>query len=56
MSSDLDLRFALRHALDPLGELGRVCDLHEAQALAGGLDDQVRLGQVLAIWSTVRGE
>jgi tetratricopeptide (TPR) repeat protein len=45
----IDLRFALRHALDPLGELGRVRDcLHEAQALAERLDDQARLGQVLA--------
>src|SRR5262249_40908548 len=45
----IDLRFALRHALDPLGELGRVRDcLHEAQVLAERLDDQARLGQVLA--------
>ncbi len=45
----IDLRFALRHALDPLGELGRVRDcLREAQALAERLGDQARLGQVLA--------
>jgi class 3 adenylate cyclase/tetratricopeptide (TPR) repeat protein len=45
----IDLRFELRHALDPLGELERVRDcLHEAQALAERLGDQARLGRVLA--------
>src|SRR5262249_28997886 len=45
----IDLHCALRHALEPLGEIGRVRDcLHEAQALAERLGDQARLGQVLA--------
>jgi tetratricopeptide (TPR) repeat protein len=45
----IDLRFALRHALDPLGELGRVHDcLREAQALAERMGDHARLGKVLA--------
>src|SRR5262249_55789295 len=44
----IDLRCELRHALDPLGELGRVRDcLHEAQNLAEQLGDQARLGKVL---------
>jgi tetratricopeptide (TPR) repeat protein len=45
----IDLRLALRHALGPLGELGRLFDnLQEAQALAETLGDQHRLGWVSA--------
>jgi tetratricopeptide (TPR) repeat protein len=41
----IDLRFDLRNALTPLGEVGRLFDhLREAQALAETLDDQRRLG------------
>jgi class 3 adenylate cyclase/tetratricopeptide (TPR) repeat protein len=43
----IDLRLALRHALYPLGELGRVLVvLQDAQALAEPLGDQHRLGWV----------
>ncbi|MFQ5896837.1 MAG: AAA family ATPase [Candidatus Methylomirabilia bacterium] len=43
----IDLRFALRNALWPLGELGRILDyLREAETLAEALDDQRRLGRV----------
>ena len=49
----LDLRLDLRNALWPLGELERILDcLREAEALAAPLDDQRRLGQVLAYMST----
>jgi class 3 adenylate cyclase/tetratricopeptide (TPR) repeat protein len=43
----IDLRLALRHALQPSRDFGRilVC-LHEAEALAEALDDPRRLGQV----------
>ena len=45
----IDIRFDLRNALYPLAELGRIerC-LGEAQALAGRLEDQRRLGWVSA--------
>jgi tetratricopeptide (TPR) repeat protein len=43
----IDLRLALRAALRPLGEFGRVLAcLREAEALAAALDDPRRLGQV----------
>jgi tetratricopeptide (TPR) repeat protein len=45
----IDLRLALRHALGPLGELGRLfVNLQDAQALAAALGDQHRLGWVSA--------
>ena len=41
----IDLRFELRHALQPVGEHEKVVErLHEAEALARALDDQGRLG------------
>src|SRR2546428_14091236 len=43
----IDLRLALRMALGPSGDLGRVlARLREAEALAADLDDPRRLGQV----------
>ena len=43
----IDLRLALRTALRPLGDLGRILAyLREAEALAAALDDPRRLGQV----------
>ena len=43
----IDLRLALRTALRPLGDSGRILAiLHEAEALAVALDDSRRLGQV----------
>ncbi len=43
----IDLRFALRTALFPSGDLGRILAyLHEAAVLAAALDDPRRLGQV----------
>ncbi|HEV8441151.1 MAG TPA: AAA family ATPase [Methylomirabilota bacterium] len=43
----IDLRFACRSSLLPLGELDRILDhLREAEALAQGLADQRRLGWV----------
>jgi tetratricopeptide (TPR) repeat protein len=43
----IDLRFALRTALRPLGNSGRILAcLREAEALAAALDDTRRLGQV----------
>jgi tetratricopeptide (TPR) repeat protein len=43
----IDLRFALRTALRPSGDLGRILAcLHEAESLATALDDPRRLGQV----------
>jgi class 3 adenylate cyclase/tetratricopeptide (TPR) repeat protein len=43
----IDLRLALRNALVPSGDLGRVlADLREAEALAAALDDPHRLAQV----------
>src|SRR5206468_12469333 len=43
----IDLWFALRHALIPSGDLGRMLAcLREAEALAAALDDPRRLGQV----------
>jgi class 3 adenylate cyclase/tetratricopeptide (TPR) repeat protein len=45
----IDLRFELRNALQPLGELGPVlARLREAEALATALGDQRRLGRVAA--------
>jgi predicted ATPase/class 3 adenylate cyclase len=44
----VDLRLALRHALLPSGDSGRILALlREAEALAEALDDPRRLGQVL---------
>ena len=43
----IDLRLALRSALRPLGDLGRIlAALREAEGLAEALDDTRRLGQV----------
>ena len=43
----IDLRFALRAALRPLGDVGRILTvLREAEALAAALDDPRRMGQV----------
>jgi tetratricopeptide (TPR) repeat protein len=43
----VDLRFTLRSALHPLGDLGRtLANLREAETLAAALDDPRRLGQV----------
>jgi tetratricopeptide (TPR) repeat protein len=43
----IDLRLALRNALVPSGDLGRLlADLREAEALAAALDDPRRLAQV----------
>jgi class 3 adenylate cyclase/DNA-binding winged helix-turn-helix (wHTH) protein/tetratricopeptide (TPR) repeat protein len=43
----IDLRFALRSALYPSGDLGRIlANLREAEALAATLDDPRRLGRV----------
>ena len=45
----IDVRFDLRDALFPLAEFGRIDEyLREAEALARSLDDQRRLGWVLA--------
>ncbi len=45
----VDLRVELRHALYPLGELGRVFEyIHQAETLARTLGDQRRLGRVSA--------
>jgi class 3 adenylate cyclase/tetratricopeptide (TPR) repeat protein len=47
MEQAIDLRLALRTALFPLGDLGRILALLcEAEALAEALDDPFRLGQV----------
>jgi predicted ATPase/class 3 adenylate cyclase len=44
----IDLRLALRSALAPSGDLGRILvRLHEAESLAMALDDSRRLGRVL---------
>src|SRR5262249_8526102 len=49
----IDLRFALRSALFPLGDSGRILAyLREAEALAAALDDPRRLGQA-SIFLTV---
>ena len=51
----IDLRLALGDALPPLGEYGRyLALLGEAETLARGLDDQARLGRVLAWTALVR--
>src|SRR5262245_66008731 len=43
----VDLRLALRSALQPLGDVGRVLmSLREAESLAVALDDPHRLGRV----------
>ncbi|MGH8072236.1 MAG: tetratricopeptide repeat protein, partial [Candidatus Entotheonellia bacterium] len=48
----IDLRLALRTALQPSGEWGRILvALHEAEALATPLDDHRRLGRVLLFLS-----
>ena len=55
----IDLRLALRTALRPLGDFGRIlAALREAEALAVALDDHRRLGQVslsLAIHFRIMG-
>jgi tetratricopeptide (TPR) repeat protein len=55
----IDLRLALRSALHPLGESGRILALLcEAESRAAALDDPRRLGQIscfLSIHSTHRG-
>jgi class 3 adenylate cyclase/tetratricopeptide (TPR) repeat protein len=51
----LDLRLALGDVMPPLGEYGRcLALLVEAETLARGLDDQARLGRVLAWMALVR--
>jgi tetratricopeptide (TPR) repeat protein len=48
----IDLRLALRTALHPSGDLGRILAyLREAEALAAALDDPRRLGQVCCFLS-----
>jgi predicted ATPase/class 3 adenylate cyclase len=48
----IDLRLALRSALAPSGDSGRILAyLHEAESLAATLDDSHRLGQVLRLLS-----
>jgi class 3 adenylate cyclase/tetratricopeptide (TPR) repeat protein len=48
----IDIRFALKFALTPLGEYWRTFDLlHETEALAEALGDQRRLGRVSAYMS-----
>ena len=48
----IDLRFALRSALRPLGNFGRILEvLHDAETLAMVLDDPHRLGQVSILLS-----
>jgi tetratricopeptide (TPR) repeat protein len=48
----IDLRLALRSALRPLGEQGRILGhLREAAALAEGLHDQGRLGRAISYMS-----
>jgi tetratricopeptide (TPR) repeat protein len=47
LEQTIDLRLALRAALLPLGDLGRIlAHLREAESLAAALDDQQRLGRV----------
>jgi tetratricopeptide (TPR) repeat protein len=47
LAQAIDLRLALRSALHPSADWGRVLAyLHEAEILAAALDDQSRLGQV----------
>jgi tetratricopeptide (TPR) repeat protein len=49
----IDLRLALRSALRPFGEFGRILALlREAEALAAALDDPRRLGQVSRFLAT----
>jgi tetratricopeptide (TPR) repeat protein len=49
LEQSIDLRFELRHALDPMGELEQVRDrLREAKTLAETLGDQARLGRAFA--------
>jgi class 3 adenylate cyclase/tetratricopeptide (TPR) repeat protein len=48
----VDLRLALRSALQPLGDFGRILEvLREAESLAATLDDPRRLGKVSALLS-----
>jgi class 3 adenylate cyclase/tetratricopeptide (TPR) repeat protein len=48
----VDLRVTLRNSLIPLGEHGRISEvLREAEAIAGTLGDQQRIGQVTAYLS-----
>src|SRR4029453_1710944 len=50
LAQAIDLRCDLRHALQPLGEYGRIFDaLREAERLAEALGDQRRLGWVAAL-------
>ena len=50
----IDLRLALRSALRPSGDSGRILAcLREAEALAAALDDPRRLGQVSLISVTI---
>ena len=49
MATAIDLRLDLRTALTPLGQYPRILDLlGEAEAIAGDLQDDVRLGHVVA--------
>ena len=50
----IDLRLALRTALLPSGDFGRVlATLREAEALATALDDPRRLGQTSSFWQPI---
>ena len=52
IEQSIDLRFSLRNSLWPLGELTRLIKhLREAEALAGSLGDERRLGQLAAYMS-----
>ncbi len=49
MATAIDLRLDLRSALTPLGEYRRILDLlGEAEAIAGDIQDEARLGHVVA--------
>jgi class 3 adenylate cyclase/tetratricopeptide (TPR) repeat protein len=49
----IDLRLALRSALLPSGDTGRILTvLHEAESLAAALDDPWRLGQIFGFLAT----
>ncbi len=50
LAQAIDLRIELRHALWPLGEVGRILDhLQKAKSLAETLADQRKLAQVLSV-------
>jgi class 3 adenylate cyclase/tetratricopeptide (TPR) repeat protein len=54
LEAGIDLRFSLRNSLWALAEVGTLLDhLREAEAVAGALGDQLRLGRVLAYTAAV---